>query len=269
MHQETIEKVEASLEGWQLFKSLPPEIAGFHFSLLRAPHEDMYDIFSYDNPALHRRVTAYYHEETQEYKLRVRIGFIEFCKIEFITASLDTFSQALEQQLAPLIDGMVTFHPEDISSIVLKKGILEWPYAEKLPKTLEGHELFIHPQEPVKFTNGSYIIIDYVDFEQESDVTIYYNMYRDEFFGEARAHAIPDVTYEFDCHELDELQKKLEERLVPRLREARELAAALEKKNTDIKSESDAIVAAIAAREQQAAEASEPSEAFKGENSAP
>ena len=65
------------------------------------------------------------------------------------------------------------------------------------------------------------------------------------------------------------LQKKLEERLVPRLREARELAAALEKKNTDIKSESDAIVAAIAAREQQAAEASEPSEAFKGENSAP
>ena len=80
MHQETIEKVEASLEGWQLFKSLPPEIAGFHFSLLRTPHEDMYDIFSYDNPALHRRVTAYYHEETQEYKLRVRIGFIEFCK---------------------------------------------------------------------------------------------------------------------------------------------------------------------------------------------
>jgi len=262
MHQETIEKVEASLEGWQLFKSLPPEIAGFHFSLLRAPHEDMYDIFSYDNPALHRRVTAYYHEETQEYKLRVRIGFIEFCKIEFITASLDAFSQALEQQLAPLIDGMVTFHPEDISSLVLRKGILEWPYAEKLPETLEGHTLFIRPQQPVKITNGSYIVIDYVDFEQESDVTIYYNMYRDEFWGEVRAHSIPDVSYVFDCHELDELQKKLEEHLVPRLHEARELAITLEKKNAEIKAESDAIVAAIAAREQAA-------KASKGENSAP
>lgn len=266
MHQETIEKVEASLEGWQLLESLPPEIAGFHFSLLRAPHEDMYDIFSYENPALHRRVTAYFHEETQEYKLRVRIGFIEFCRIEFITASLGAFSQALEEHLAALIDGMVTFHPESLSSLVLKKGIREWPYGKQLPETLEGHELFIRPQQPVKITNGSYIIIDYVDFEQESDVTIYYNMYRDEFWGEVRAHSIPDVSYVFDCHELDELQKKLEERLVPRLREARELAAALEKKNTDIKSESDAIVAAIAAREQQAAE---PSEAFKGENSAP
>ncbi len=260
MHQETIEKVEASLEGWQLLESLPPEIAGFHFSLLRAPHEDMYDIFSYENPALHRRVTAYFHEETQEYKLRVRIGFIEFCRIEFITASLGAFSQALEEHLAALIDGMVTFHPESLSSLVLKKGIREWPYGKQLPETLEGHELFIRPQQPVKITNGSYIIIDYVDFEQESDVTIYYNMYRDEFWGEVRAHSIPDVSYVFDCHELDELQKKLEEHLVPRLHEARELAITLEKKNAEIKAESDAIVAAIAAREQ-AAKASETSEA--------
>ena len=266
MHQETIEKVEASLEGWQLLESLPPEIAGFHFSLLRAPHEDMYDIFSYENPALHRRVTAYFHEETQEYKLRVRIGFIEFCRIEFITASLGAFSQALEEHLAALIDGMVTFHPDSLSSLVLKKGIREWPYGKQLPETLEGHELFIRPQQPVKITNGSYIIIDYVDFEQESDVTIYYNMYRDEFWGEVRAHSIPDVSYVFDCHELDELQKKLEEHLVPRLHEARNLAVTLEKKNAEIKAESDAIVTAIAEREQQAAEASE---ASKGGSTAP
>lgn len=226
MHQETIEKVEASLEGWQLLESLPPEIAGFHFSLLRAPHEDMYDIFSYENPALHRRVTAYFHEETQEYKLRVRIGFIEFCRIEFITASLGAFSQALEEHLAALIDGMVTFHPESLSSLVLKKGIREWPYGKQLPETLEGHELFIRPQQPVKITNGSYIIIDYVDFEQESDVTIYYNMYRDEFFGEARVHAIPDVTYDFDSHTLDELQQKLEAHLVERMKQARAMADA-------------------------------------------
>ena len=157
---------------------------------------------------------------------------------------------------------MVTFHPESLSSLVLKKGIREWPYGKQLPETLEGHELFIRPQQPVKITNGSYIIIDYVDFEQESDVTIYYNMYRDEFWGEVRAHSIPDVSYVFDCHELDELQKKLEEHLVPRLHEARELAITLEKKNAEIKAESDAIVAAIAAREQAA-------KASKGENSAP
>ena len=57
-----------------------------------------------------------------------------------------------------------------------------------------------------------------------SDVTIYYNMYRDEFFGEARIHSIPDVTYDFDSNELVELQEKLEKHLVPRMREARQAA---------------------------------------------
>ena len=260
MHQETIEKVEASIKGWQFLQSLPTEIVGFHFSFVREPHEDMYDIFSYENPVIHKGATAYYHEETQEYKLRVRIGFVEFCRIEFISESLESFSEALKKQLAPLLEDMVTFHPESVSTLVRKKGICDWTYAKKLPEVLEGHYLFIRPQQPVKITNGSYIIIDYVDFEQESDVTIYYNMYRDEFWGEVRAHSIPDVSYVFDCHELDELQKKLEEHLVPRLHEARELAITLEKKNAEIKAESDAIVAAIAAREQ-AAKASETSEA--------
>lgn len=95
-----------------------------------------------------------------------------------------------------------------------------------MPETLEGYQLFIKPQQPVKINNGSYIIIDYVDFTHASDVTIYYNMYRDEFFGEARIHSIPDVTYDFDSNELVELQEKLEKHLVPRMREARQAADA-------------------------------------------
>ena len=99
-------------------------------------------------------------------------------------------------------------------------------FAKELPETLEGYQLFIKPQQPVKINNGSYIIIDYVDFTHASDVTIYYNMYRDEFFGEARIHSIPDVTYDFDSNELVELQEKLEKHLVPRMREARQAADA-------------------------------------------
>ena len=263
MHQETIEKVEASIKGWQFLQSLPTEIVGFHFSFVREPHEDMYDIFSYENPVIHKGATAYYHEETQEYKLRVRIGFVEFCRIEFISESLESFSEALKKQLAPLLEDMVTFHPESVSTLVRKKGICDWTYAKKLPEVLEGHYLFIRPQQPVKITNGSYIIIDYVDFEQESDVTIYYNMYRDEFFGEARAHSIPDVTYEFDCYELDELQKKIEECLVPRLRAARSLASILEKKNATLKAENDIIVKSITKREKLSAKST-----AEGENNA-
>ena len=51
-------------------------------------------------------------------------------------------------------------------------------------------------------------------------------MYRDEFFGEAHVHAIPDVTYDFDSHTLDELQQKLEVHLVERMKQARAMADA-------------------------------------------
>ncbi|MDY3298314.1 hypothetical protein [Selenomonas sp.] len=226
MKQETMDDVEAALADWAFADKLPADCAGFHFSVQKTAHGDMYDIFSYDNPPAHKSVTAYFHEETHEYKLRVRTGFIEFCRIEFITADLATFAQTVEQQLTHLLESLVTFDPEELTVMVRQKGILTWPYASELPETLEGYTLFVRPSAPVKITNGSYILIDYVDFEHGGDVTIYYNMYRDEFFGEARVHAIPDVTYDFDSHTLDELQQKLEAHLVERMKQARAMADA-------------------------------------------
>ena len=212
MHQDTVEKIEHALEGWPLLDSLPID--------------DRYDIFSYENAVIHKSVTAYYHEETHEYKLRMQVGFVEFCRIEYITNSLEIFGEKLSKELMQLLEDMVTFNLKNISSLVIKKGICDWAFAKELPETLEGYQLFIKPQQPVKINNGSYIIIDYVDFTHASDVTIYYNMYRDEFFGEARIHSIPDVTYDFDSNELVELQEKLEKHLVPRMREARQAADA-------------------------------------------
>ena len=76
----------------------------------------------------------------------------------------------------------------------------------------------------MEITNGSYIIIDYSDFALESNFIVSYNIFRDEFFGEARIHRIPDVSYAFDARELDELAQKLEQRLPARLREIRSRA---------------------------------------------
>ena len=226
MHQDTVEKIEHALEGWSLLDSLPRECYGFHYRALCVPIDDRYDIFSYENAVIHKSVTAYYHEETHEYKLRMQVGFVEFCRIEYITNSLEIFGEKLSKELMQLLEDMVTFNPKNISSLVIKKGICDWAFAKELPETLEGYQLFIKPQQPVKINNGSYIIIDYVDFTHSSDVTIYYNMYRDEFFGEARIHSIPDVTYDFDSNELVELQEKLEKHLVPRMKEARQAADA-------------------------------------------
>ncbi len=224
MKDATIERVEKETSDWQYMAGLPDEIHGFQLVRLMEINGDMYELFRYSSSAKHRSATAYFHEETKEYKLRVKIGLVEFCRMEYITGSFETFEKLLQNQLIPMLESISRFNESDIGSIVRSKQIMEWEYGKNLPALLEGFELFISPPEPVEITNGSYIIIDYTDFSLESSFNIYYNMFRDEFFGEARIHNIPDVNYVFDSRELDELEVKLNEHLVPRLKEIRSRA---------------------------------------------
>lgn len=203
---------------------LPNEFHGFKLERLMEIDGDVYELFRYSSDERHRSATAYFHEETKEYKLRVKIGLVEFCKMEYITGSFDTFEKLLKTQLEHMLESLSRFDSAGIGSILKSKHIMEWEYGSKLPASLEGFELFISPPEPVEITNGSYIIIDYTDFSLESSFNIYYNMFRDEYFGEARIRNIPDVNYVFDSKELNELESKLHEHLVPRLREIRQRA---------------------------------------------
>ena len=50
------------------------------------------------------------------------------------------------------------------------------------------------------------------------------NIYRDEFFAEARIWNIPDVNYDFDSADLAELKEKLQAKMLPRLKQVRNLA---------------------------------------------
>ena len=188
---------------------LPEEWHGFHLDRTVSVGKDTYDLCRYENKDRHTSVILYFHEETHEYKLRLKIGLIEFCRIEYITAGLESFEHLLRKQLESLLMDMETFNPKTLSSIVLDKKITEWALGGELPEELEGFSLFIRPAQPVKINNGSYIVVDYVDFSLESSFTLYYNIYRDEFFAEARIWNIPDVNYDFDSNELPELEEKI------------------------------------------------------------
>ncbi len=218
------EKVETAIADWQYMQELPAEWYGFQYRLDKTVYDDVYDIYSYVNEAIHHSVTVYYHEETKEYKLRIRIGQIEFCRIECIAAKLDVFETLLRAQFDDILHDLVEFNPKTVSHIILAKHITEWKYQSLLPETLEGFTLFIRPSEPVRITNGSYIVFDYEDFSCDSNFIIYYNMFRDEFFGEARINNIPDMNYVFDSQKLSELQKKLTLYLIPRLQEIHQRA---------------------------------------------
>ncbi len=224
MKDGTKERVEREIAGWKYLEELPEEWFGFRLQRNASIHGDVYDIYSYVNEGIHRSITAYFHEETGEYKVRVNIGLVEFCHIEFVTGDFGTFEVLLKQHFETVLRDMAEFNPKTVTSLLLDKGIMEWGYGKSLPESLEGIELFIHPGEPLRSVNGSYILFDYVDFGISSGFSVYYNIFRDEFFGESRIRNIPVVTYSFDSGDLSELETKLESNMLPYLREIRRRA---------------------------------------------
>ena len=224
MKEETIAKIKEETDGWEYMAALPEEWHGF--TLKREPviGKDKYDLYSYVNEKWHKSAIVYFHEETHEYKVRLKIGLIEFARIEFITAKLSVFEELLEAQFEQVLQDMAQFNPATLSSIVEGLNLPEWQFGRDLPAESEGFELFIRPSQPVKINNGSYIVIDYVDFTLASSFTVYYNIYRDEFFSEARIWNIPDVNYDFDSNDLQELEEKLRTRMPARLQQVRKWA---------------------------------------------
>lgn len=221
MKPKALEKVQAEVSAWAYLPSLPPQKNNFKLNLLMQEVSDTFQIYSYENEILKRKVMIFYHEETKEYKLLITIGLTEFCAIEYISESLERLEEILEKRFDNLLADLSHFNIEHISSIIIDKQIMDWDYIDKLPQEMEGFSLFINPKEPVKIINGSYIIIDYCDFQQESDFIIYYNVFRNEFFGEARIHRIPEVTYDFDSSELIELANLLDVNLEKTLKNLR------------------------------------------------
>ena len=224
MKEETIAKIKEETDGWEYMAALPETWHGF--TLQREPviGKDKYDLYSYVNEKWHKSAIVYFHEETHEYKVRLKIGLIEFARIEFITAKLSVFEELLEAQFEQVLQDMAQFNPATLSSIVEGLNLPEWQFGRDLPAESEGFELFIRPSQPVKINNGSYIVIDYVDFTLASSFTVYYNIYRDEFFSEARIWNIPDVNYDFDSNDLQELEEKLRTRMPARLQQVRKWA---------------------------------------------
>ena len=226
LKEENIKKVEADIASWFYLEQLPATLEGFSCRRQRRVQDDVYELFSYEKPDRHRSATAYYHEETKEYKLSVQIGLTQFCRIEFMAPTIEVFEKHLTEHLQKLLVELTAFEPGDVSSIVRKKKIMEWEYGKSLPAELEGFELFISPEKPLKITNGSYIIVDYSDFAIASNFAVYYNIFRDEFFGEGRIRGIPEINYLFDSHDLAELAVKMEHHLAARLQDVRQKAVA-------------------------------------------
>lgn len=205
-----MEDVIQEIQQWTFLGSLPAEIDGFRLKKQLEKCDPRFLIFSYENCSSHRSFSVLYDNETLDYLAQVVIGLTEYCDIGFIAGKLSALEKILFDRMGKTIHDLAVFNEHSLSSIVKSKKILEWTYANQLPTEFSGFELYIHPAKPVKVLNGSYIIIDYSDFTTESNLTIYYNVFRDDFFGELRLHRTPEMAAVFECKQLPELEEKIE-----------------------------------------------------------
>ena len=221
MTPETQANVDTLLNQWKYLQELPPEWHGYRMDTERHLYDDVYDFCRFIQTANHRQVVLYYHHETQEYKLRERLGSLEFCHIECIATALADFEILLRENLEKILSQHNAPSDDTMDSMIQKKKILDWNYSSLLPNEVEDFYLFIHPDQPLKITNGSYVIIDYENFNENNNFAIYYNIYRDDFFCEAHSKGMEKSYYQFDSNTLEELEDKLASNLSPCLAEIR------------------------------------------------
>lgn len=214
------DRLDAEIAATDFFNTLPAQIRGFTLTKILAEDGDKFNYFAYENGR--RSLTAYFHEGTEEYKVRAKIGLSEFCLTDFFTGDFTRFTVNLAASLDTAL-AKLTAPADDL--LLAEKNLAAWNYAKTLPKNLEGFELFIAPAAPAKFTNGSYIVINYADFTAASDLTIFYNAYTDDFTGETRIRLVPHVSYLFDAATLKDLETALAKNLAAELAKIKKFTA--------------------------------------------
>lgn len=220
-------KITETLQSWKFMRTLPRELHGFSLQIGGEHSGAVEPIFTYYHPGQQRRLTVLYDGATEDFAVRIAVGLTEYIDPDFIAPDLPTLERLLDARLSDTLAGLVHFQPKRLGSIFNAKKIVSWPVARQLPREYAGFTLFINPAAPVKVLNGSFIIIDYSDFAAASNFVVYYNILRDEFFGERRLARRPELLTTFDAKTLPELAQRLKDNLAPTLEDLRRRVAQL------------------------------------------
>lgn len=221
MKEELKNKIAAEVKAANFFDELPTELSGFTLKKIFAEDGDKFIYFTYENLQTHRSLTAYFHEETKEYKVRVKIGLNEFCLTKFFTEDFNQFGEKISAELENALKNF-SENPNEKNPLIKEKNFAAWQYGKNLPKNIAGFELFITPENPVEITNGDCIIINYSDFSAQSDFTLVYNTYLENFSVEMKINRVSQVNYLFDSENLNDLEKKLAKNLSTELEHLRQ-----------------------------------------------
>lgn len=210
------EVAEQALE-WQFIKALPEEAEGFNKIVDIARKGQILYICSYVNAERKARLDIIYSAETFDYIVSRTMGLNEYRDIRFIYKQRDVFANAVVGHIGGMLTEMASKSSHRPLFILKEKGIIDWEYGNKLPEKIGDFELYIKPSETIRHINGSFIFLDYSDFARKNQLTVMYNVLRDEIFAELKVAGIFKTSRSFDCKTLQELERKLKKHLTETL----------------------------------------------------
>lgn len=197
------------LIAWPFLKQLSKNVLGFELDLSVKEEGTKTILFTYTLQEKRCQFIAFYDEATRDFMVRIIIGLTEYNDVGYIVTDVEVFEKLIKERMTETLHKLSVYESHHMESILLNTGITTWQYGLDLPQKIRRFELFIRPSEPIKMINGSYIVLDYSCFEEESNLLIYYNIYRDEYFGEIRLRRTPEMTFDFDAKTLKELEENL------------------------------------------------------------
>lgn len=216
------DEMEQQTTEWPYLQELPAEWHGF--SLVTDPMTcgTQERLFSYILPGKRRAFSVLYDAATKVYLAKTTVGLSEFCDPLYISAQRDNTEQALRDRMELLLAQLAGQAPGSFDAAFREKGILQWRLEEQLPAAIAGFERYISPAAAVRGINGSYIVLDYSDFDRNSNFILFYNVFRREFFAEFVIDQTPKVTTRYDCKTLEEAEQRLLDLLTSDLEQLRQ-----------------------------------------------
>lgn len=226
MGKVNIEDVAASLKDWSYLEQLPEMIDGFKLLPGSGIDGQILNIAAYANAAMHCRVDLTYTIETFDYVPVKTVGLHKFRDERFFCRDRERFTEMMQQHLGDILRGIDRNFKHKFPYEAKELQFDQWDYWRSLPKEYNGYELFITPENPLPYINGSVIFLDYTDFKAGNQLYFSYNIFRDEVFAEMKQNHLPLTTDAFDVAGSVPAGNKLGS--LSRLME-RDLFAALEK----------------------------------------
>ncbi|MEE3452690.1 hypothetical protein [Dialister sp.] len=198
---------------WDIEKELPTEIGEYKLKRLDRQEGRIYFAFCWENEKTGWQVRALFDEETMDYMVKTFFPMVTLTEIELITGEFEEYQRNMKR-LTPAYIEKELIHREDVSVLIRGKAFMVWDYTPFFPETIGHYKRTLEPHRPLLGLNGSYIICAYECPEKNTGILFFYNIYREDYYGEFRAQGIPGIIHQYDAKNLEIFEEKITTHLV-------------------------------------------------------